>query len=72
MSGRKDIEIVIQHVKFVLKTAHHPPLIFVERYRPRKGDYEILFKLNVNEKLLNSLKRLTADIEKVLRATHEG
>jgi len=63
-----DTEIQLQGVRFVLKKSYVPPYLWIERYRPRKGDWAIVLSLDVNKKLRNALQELLEEVDSLLCA----
>jgi len=62
----KDVSVTIQHIRLTIKGHYHPPYLWIERYRPRKGDYEILIQLDANDTVAKALETVASEIRKIL------
>jgi len=67
-----DFEIEVQDIKIVIKTRYHPyPFVWVEKYRPKKGDYEIVKQLVGNKELADAFFVAYEKIMQLLKKTEE-
>jgi len=57
-----DLLVSVQNIRLTFKKRHRPPLLWIERYRPRKGDYEIVLQLTANSELAEALRIIIEQI----------
>ena len=67
----KDVSVTIQGIRFTIKGHYHPPYLWIERYRPRKGDYSIVIQLDATHILAKALETVASEIRKVLEEQYE-
>jgi len=58
-----DLVVRVQHIRLTLKKHDRPPLLWIEKYRPRKDDYEIILQLTANSELAESLRIIIEQIK---------
>jgi len=59
----RDISFNVAHIRFTIKPQYHPPYLWIERYRPRRNDWQIMAQLTVNNELKEALKNLLNAME---------
>ncbi|MEM2529110.1 MAG: hypothetical protein QXG40_06905 [Ignisphaera sp.] len=62
-----DTKIHIQHIMITVKENYHPPLVWIEVYRPRKDRYDIAIQLNGNEELADAFEEASKILRKLLK-----
>lgn len=62
-----DTKIYVQHIIITVKENYHPPLVWIEVYRPRKDRYDILIALDGNEELAEAFENASQIIKKLIK-----
>ena len=63
MEPKSEVVFQYKHIRFVLKKNYIPPYLWIEKYRPKKCDYEIVAKLTVEEELPGLLRKIAEECE---------
>jgi len=66
-----EIQITVQHARISIKPAYHPPLVWIESFRPRKGDYRIITQLTGTEDLASVFQRAAGELMAVIKNQRE-
>ena len=67
----KDVSVTVQNIRLTVKGHYHPPYLWIESYRPRKGYYDIVIQLDATHTLAEALEITAKQIRKVLEEQYE-
>ena len=59
----RDFQVSVQGIRFSFKGNYHPPILWIEKYRPRARDYEIIASLDATKEIAEALKMIASEIE---------
>ena len=59
----RDFLVSVQNIRFSFKGNYLPPILWIEKYRPRAGDYEIIASLDATPELAEALRKIADKIE---------
>jgi len=59
----RDLLVYVQNVRFSFKGNYYPPILWIEKYRPRARDYEIVISLDATKELAEALRKIADEIE---------
>ena len=62
-----DVEIYVQNIRLTVKRNYTPLYLWLEKLKPRKGEYEIVLQLDADQELAEALQMASTKIMEILK-----